>query len=125
MPHDAYGHRLEVGDIVYIPAKITEVHATEEYCNITAVTERPMMPGNSPVPICLNAGQVDKIFHRREPPHHSRPLHSDAETAKPALPEGAVDMTKAAEDRAALEVAGQAGTTEQSSGDAGSTGAAA
>lgn len=34
--HDAKGRELKVGDIVLIPAKITELYATEDYCNVSA-----------------------------------------------------------------------------------------
>lgn len=37
--HDAKGRPLKVGDIVLIPAKITQLaEATEDYCNVTAVS---------------------------------------------------------------------------------------
>ncbi len=34
--HDAKGRELKVGDTVLIPAKVTELYATEEYCNVQA-----------------------------------------------------------------------------------------
>lgn len=34
--HDAKGRPLAKGDIVLIPAKITELHLTEDYCNVSA-----------------------------------------------------------------------------------------
>ena len=34
--HDAKGRELKVGDIVLIPAKITQLSPTEEYCNVSA-----------------------------------------------------------------------------------------
>jgi hypothetical protein len=36
--HDAKGRPLNVGDIVLIPATITVLHPTEEYCNVTATS---------------------------------------------------------------------------------------
>ncbi len=33
MPHDAKGKALSVGDIVFIPARITEIDPGEDYCN--------------------------------------------------------------------------------------------
>ena len=33
--HDAKGRPLSVGDVVLIPAKVTQVSATEEYCNVS------------------------------------------------------------------------------------------
>ena len=71
MPHDAYGHLLNIGDIVYIPAKVKEIHQTEEYCNVSLETERPLFPTSRPYVMVLNAGQVDKILNRQIPPAHS------------------------------------------------------
>ena len=34
--HDAKGRPLKVGDIVLVPAKITELYPTEDYCNVSA-----------------------------------------------------------------------------------------
>lgn len=34
--HDAKGRPLKAGDIVLIPAKVKAVHATEDYCNVSA-----------------------------------------------------------------------------------------
>lgn len=36
--HDRLGRELKVGDIVMIPMRITELHPTEEYCNVSAVS---------------------------------------------------------------------------------------
>lgn len=36
--HDARDRELRVGDIVLIKAQITELHATEDYCNVSAVS---------------------------------------------------------------------------------------
>jgi hypothetical protein len=36
--HDAKGRELKVGDTVLIPAKITQLSPSEEYCNVTAVS---------------------------------------------------------------------------------------
>lgn len=33
--HDAKGRPLSVGDVVLLPAKVTQVSATEEYCNVS------------------------------------------------------------------------------------------
>jgi hypothetical protein len=32
--HDAKGRELKKGDVVLIPAKITELYATEDFCNV-------------------------------------------------------------------------------------------
>lgn len=36
--HDAIGRELKVDDIVLIPARITELFATEDYCNVSLET---------------------------------------------------------------------------------------
>lgn len=36
--HDVIGRELKVDDIVLIPARITELSATEEYCNVSLET---------------------------------------------------------------------------------------
>lgn len=33
--HDARGRELKVGDVVLVPAKITQLSATPDYCNVT------------------------------------------------------------------------------------------
>lgn len=34
--HDAKGRELKKGDVVLIPAVITELYPTEDYCNVSA-----------------------------------------------------------------------------------------
>lgn len=36
--HDAKGRPLKVGDVVLIPAVITAVYPTEDYCNVAAAS---------------------------------------------------------------------------------------
>lgn len=36
--HDAKNRPLKKGDLVLIPAKITELSATEDYCNVSATS---------------------------------------------------------------------------------------
>lgn len=36
--HDAKGRELKVGDVVLIPAKITQVYPTPDYCNVSATS---------------------------------------------------------------------------------------
>ena len=72
MPHDSYGHTLSVGDVVYVPCKVKEIHQIEDYCNVSLVTEKAMYPSSDPTSISLNAQQVEKIFHREIPPAHSK-----------------------------------------------------
>lgn len=58
MPHDRDGKLLGVGDSILVPARITGIHDTEEYCNVTLETLQPMFPGDSRSTITLNAKQV-------------------------------------------------------------------
>jgi hypothetical protein len=37
--HDAKGRELKVGDVVVLKATITELHPTEEYCNVGIESE--------------------------------------------------------------------------------------
>ena len=34
--HDAKGRELKIGDLVMIPARITALQPTEDYCNVSA-----------------------------------------------------------------------------------------
>jgi hypothetical protein len=34
--HDAKGRELKVGDVILIPARITQLSPTEDYCNVSA-----------------------------------------------------------------------------------------
>lgn len=38
MPHDQFDKQLAVGDEVLVLATVTELHATEDYCNVTLET---------------------------------------------------------------------------------------
>ena len=58
MPHDRDGKLLGVGDSVLVPARITAIHDTEEYCNVTLETSQPMYPSNDRSQLNLNAKQV-------------------------------------------------------------------
>lgn len=42
--HDAKGRPLAKGDIVLVPAKVTEVYATEDYCNVSVETLQGRRP---------------------------------------------------------------------------------
>jgi hypothetical protein len=42
--HDAKGRELKVGDIVLIPAKITQLLAAEDYCNVSAASLKGRRP---------------------------------------------------------------------------------
>ena len=72
MPHDAYGHALNIGDVVYIAAKVKEIQQTADYCNVTVETEKGMFPSDTRTTLHLNAHQVEKIFNRQNPPAHTK-----------------------------------------------------
>jgi hypothetical protein len=61
MPHDRKGKPLEPGDRVLIPAVVKSVQASEEYCNVTMVTEEPMPPYTEGSMLTLNTRQVEKV----------------------------------------------------------------
>lgn len=58
MPHDQNNAELNVGDIVTITCRVTNVSAQEEYCNVTMETLLPMPPYTTPNSITLNTKQV-------------------------------------------------------------------
>jgi hypothetical protein len=58
MPHDADGHILREGDVVYIPAKITVINPMEDYCNLSLESVEPMYPGEHKAFFTANARQV-------------------------------------------------------------------
>lgn len=60
MPHDIHGTLLQVGDAVLVPAVVTQITMTEEYCNVTVETREPMFPTTNKNTIVLNAKQVVK-----------------------------------------------------------------
>lgn len=60
MPHDKNGRALSAGDEVTIRAKVVDVNAGEEYCNVSLDTVEPMYPGEHKTHIVLNAKQVEK-----------------------------------------------------------------
>ncbi len=55
--HDKNGTPLKKGDIVTITAEITELSATEEYCNVTLKTVDGRRPDGQPETIhAINTG---------------------------------------------------------------------
>lgn len=44
--HDAKGRELKIGDVVLIPARITQLHPTEDYCNVEAESVFGRCPDN-------------------------------------------------------------------------------
>lgn len=61
MPHDINGNLLQVGDIVNVPAKVISVQPSDDYCNVTLETTRPMPPYTAGTSIVLNTKQVEKV----------------------------------------------------------------
>lgn len=61
MPHDRDGKLLHVGDVVYVPAHVTAIEQTEEFCNVTLATSQPMYPGHERSTLTLNAKQVVRV----------------------------------------------------------------
>ena len=62
MPHDKNGQILKVGDKVNVPCVVKEVHAGDEYCNLSLETEEVMFPGEQKSGMVLNTKQVLKVL---------------------------------------------------------------
>lgn len=60
MPHDKNGELLAVGDLVMIPARVTAIHATEDYCNCELELIERMPPDNTVDTKSCNTRQVIK-----------------------------------------------------------------
>lgn len=55
--HDAKGRPLKEGDVVLIPAKITSLHAGEDYCNVSLQTVLGRRPDDAKESIsAINTG---------------------------------------------------------------------
>ena len=61
MPHDINSQALKAGDHVMVECVVDYVCGGEEWCNVGLKTVLPMLPGNQPTSISLNAGQVRKV----------------------------------------------------------------
>ena len=60
--HDARGKALKVGDLVMIPAVITELQPTEEFCNVTVATQIGRRPDGQKERFCsINTGVLIKV----------------------------------------------------------------
>jgi len=60
--HDARGKALKKGDLVLIPAVITELFATEDYCNVSLKSQIGRRPdGENESISAINTGVVIKI----------------------------------------------------------------
>lgn len=61
MPHDAKGQKLNVGDDVLIPAKVTQICEGEDFCNCTVELEHKMPPNMTASSFsAINTRQVEK-----------------------------------------------------------------
>jgi hypothetical protein len=61
--HDALNRPLAVGDRVLIPARITELNATEDYCNVSVETALGRRPDGKPERIsAINTAVVLRSF---------------------------------------------------------------
>lgn len=62
--HDRNGTPLKKGDIVMIPAVVTELHPTEEFCNVACETVHGRRPdGAKETFYAINTGVV--VLHER------------------------------------------------------------
>lgn len=62
--HDANGTPLKVGDLVYIPAVITQLNPCEEYCNVSLETVYGRRPDDRKETLsAINTGVL--VLHRR------------------------------------------------------------
>ena len=60
--HDARGLPLAKGDLVLIPAVITEVYETEDYCNVSVKSQIGRRPdGLKEVVSAINSGVLIKV----------------------------------------------------------------
>lgn len=61
--HDAKGNLLKIGDKVMIPCVITEIQASEEYCNCTVELEYSMPPYTTKTTFSsINTKQLEKVM---------------------------------------------------------------
>jgi len=60
--HDARGKELKVGDLVMIPAVVTELHAAEDYCNVSVATQIGRRPDGAKERMsAINTGVLIKV----------------------------------------------------------------
>lgn len=65
--HDRNGRELKVGDRVLIPARIKELHATEDYCNVSLESAFGRRPDGQKEHIsAINTGVVLRSNHDDE-----------------------------------------------------------
>lgn len=60
--HDARGKELKVGDVVLIPCVIKELNPTEDYCNVSVVSQIGRRPDGMKEHIsAINTGVLIKV----------------------------------------------------------------
>lgn len=65
--HDAKGRELKVGDRILIPARIKELHATEDYCNVSVESALGRRPdGQKEKVSAINTGVLLRSNHDDE-----------------------------------------------------------
>lgn len=60
MPHDYNGELIQVGDIVYLVGKVSQITTGEEFCNIMVDSTLPAKPAGAMASFWFNANQVTK-----------------------------------------------------------------
>lgn len=62
--HDRNGTPLQTGDVVLVPARITQLNAGEDFCNVTIETLHGRRPdGNKETMSAINTGVL--VLHER------------------------------------------------------------
>lgn len=56
--HDRDGKPVKVGDLVLVPCRVEQTHATEEFCNATLRTLYPMYPSDRHDTVVVNTRQL-------------------------------------------------------------------
>jgi hypothetical protein len=72
--HDRNGTPLKKGDIVTITAEISDLYATEDYCNVQLKTVHGRRPDNTPETIgAINTGVLVLQSRKEEPAAVAQP----------------------------------------------------
>ena len=74
MPHTQDNHIVAVGDVLYLPCRVKNVHAGVEYCNVDVETVYPMPPYDTPTTFSaintrqfVKAVELDATIEELEP----------------------------------------------------------
>lgn len=60
MPHDYNGELIQVGDVVHLFGKVSQISQNEDYCNIQVDIALPAKPAGAMASFWFNANQVTK-----------------------------------------------------------------